>query len=124
MSEDFRSEFPFTLPRWLLDDQGQLHKKGMMRLATARDEMAVQNDSRVQENPAYGVLVMLARVITRLGTLAPLTPELLESLFTRDIGYLRELYNRLNQQGNAHIPAQCPYCSNQFAVELALSGES
>ncbi|MBW4700065.1 MAG: phage tail assembly protein [Aphanocapsa lilacina HA4352-LM1] len=123
MSQGFQSEFAFTLPRGLLGEGGELHRQGTMRLATARDEMAVQKDSRVQANPAYGVLVMLSRVIVRLGTLAAITPEALESLFTRDIAYLRELYNRLNQQGNVHIPAQCPQCSSRFAVELALSGE-
>jgi len=122
--EPLRTEFEFVLPRGLLDHQGHLHRKGVMRLATARDEMAVQQDRRAQDNPAYGALVMLARVIVRLGSLTALTPTLLEGLFTRDLAYLRELYNRVNQQGNAHIPTECPHCSTRFQVELALSGES
>lgn len=118
------TEFNFILPRGLVDEQGGIHRKGSMRLATAKDEIFVQKDRRVQNDPGYGVLVMLSRVITRLGSLSSVTPELLENLFTRDLAYLREFYNRINQEGDAHIPVQCPQCSSQFNVELSLSGES
>jgi hypothetical protein len=119
-----RTEFNFILPRGLVDAQGGIHRQGVMRLATAKDEIYVQKDSRVQQDSAYGVLVMLSRVITRLGSISSITPELLEELFTRDLAYLREFYNRINQQGNAYLPVQCPQCSSQFNVELSLSGES
>lgn len=118
------TEFNFILPRGLVDEQGGIHRQGSMRLATAKDEIFVQKDRRVQNDPGYGVLVMLSRVITRLGSLSSVTPELLENLFTRDLAYLREFYNRINQQGDAYIPVQCPQCSSQFSVELSLSGES
>jgi hypothetical protein len=119
-----RTEFNFILPRGLVDPQGGIHRQGAMRLATAKDEIYVQKDSRVQRDSAYGILVMLSRVIIRLGSLSSVTPELLEELFTRDLAYLREFYNRINQQGNAYIPVECPQCSSHFSVELALSGES
>jgi hypothetical protein len=119
-----RTEFNFILPRGLVDDRGDVHRQGVMRLATAKDEIYVQKDTRVQRDPAYGVLVILSRVITRLGSLSSVTPELLEELFTRDLAYLREFYNRINQQGSAYIPVQCPQCSSEFSVELSLSGES
>jgi hypothetical protein len=118
------TEFNFILPRGLVDEQGGIHRQGSMRLATAKDEIFVQKDRRVQNDPGYGVLVILSRVITRLGSLSSVTPELLENLFTRDLAYLREFYNRINQQGDAYIPVQCPQCSSQFSVELSLSGES
>lgn len=118
------TEFNFILPRGLVDEQGGIHRQGSMRLATAKDEIFVQKDRRVQNDPGYGVLVMLSRVITRLGSLSSVTPELLENLFTQDLAYLREFYNRINQQGDAYIPVQCPQCSSQFNVELSLSGES
>jgi hypothetical protein len=118
------TEFNFILPRGLVDAQGGIHRQGSMRLATAKDEIFVQKDRRVQNDPGYGVLVMLSRVITCLGNLSSVTPELLENLFTRDLAYLREFYNRINQQGDAYIPVQCPQCSSQFNVELSLSGES
>jgi hypothetical protein len=118
------TEFNFILPRGLVDAQGNIHRQGVMRLATAKDEIAVQKDRRVQIEPAYGVLVMLSQVITRLGSLSSITPELLENLFTFDLSYLREFYNRINQEGTAYIPVECPQCSSQFSVELSLSGES
>lgn len=124
-SEDtLRTEFNFILPKGLVDDRGQVHRQGVMRLATAKDEICVQKDRRVQDNPGYGVLVMLSQTITSLGELSSVTPDLLESLFTQDLAYLREFYNRINQQGSAYILVQCPKCSSDFRVEMALSGES
>jgi hypothetical protein len=95
-----------------------------MRLATAKDELMTQKDRRVKNDPAYSTLVILSQVITSLGSLTTVTPEILENLFTQDLAYLRELYNRLNQQESSSQPVQCPECSHQFEVEFALSGES
>lgn len=117
------TEFEFTLPRGLVDPSGQVHRTGLMRLSTARDELLVQKDRRVQNDEHYGTLVLLSLVLTRLGTLDPVTPELLEGLFSLDLAYLKEVYNRLNQQGNLHVPALCPHCSGEFHVELSPPGE-
>jgi len=117
-------EFAFTLPRGFIDAQSRVHRQGVMRLATAKDELWVQKHRQVQDNPTYGFLVMLSQVITRLGSLNSVSSDLLEGLVIRDLAYLREFYNRVNQQGNAHIPANCPHCNTQFAVELELAGES
>lgn len=117
------TEFSFTLPQGLMDAD-RLHRQGKMRLATAKDELWVQAQPQVQNNPSYGALIMLSRVMTRLGSLTSVTPELLEGLVLRDIAYLREFYNRINQNGQAQIPAHCPHCNTQFRVEFALSGES
>lgn len=117
------TEFSFTLPQGLIDNQNRVHRHGVMRLATAKDEIIVQQEPIVQENPAYGVLVMLSQVITRLGSLNSVTPDLLGGLVLRDISYIREFYNRINQQGNALIPTQCPHCMQEFAVKLQLAGE-
>jgi Zn finger protein HypA/HybF involved in hydrogenase expression len=119
-----QTEFDFTLPKGLIDAQGHVHRQGVMRLSTAKDEMLVQKDRLVRDHAAYSVLVMLSRVIVRLGSLTAVTPQFLEGLFALDIAYLREFYNRINQQGEAHIPTECPQCSAHFSVELALSGES
>ncbi|MDY6900290.1 MAG: phage tail assembly protein [Cyanobacteriota bacterium] len=118
------TEFEFTLPRGLVDDKNKVHRHGIMRLATAKDEILVQQEKRVRENPAYGGLFMLSRVITRLGSLNSVSPDLIENLILADISYLREFYNRVNQQGNTHIPTQCPQCNNEFSVRLELAGES
>lgn len=117
------TEFDFILPRGLVDIEGNVHRLGVMRLATAKDEIFVQKNRAAQENSAYEVIVMLSRVITRLGNLTEITPDLLENLFSRDLAYLREFYNRINQQGDAYIPVQCPKCNSNFQVELALAGE-
>jgi hypothetical protein len=117
------TEFEFILPRGLLDEVGVAHRQGVMRLATAKDELMLERDRTAQSNPAYGDLVMLARVITQLGTLADITPTVLENLFTLDLAYLREFYNRINQQDHAYIPTQCPNCQHEYEVDLALSGE-
>lgn len=117
------TEFSFTLPRGLLDPTGVVHQQGTMRLATAKDEIAIQKDRRAQESEAYGELILFARVITQLGTLSETTPELLEGLFTYDLGYLREFYNRVNRTGTAEIPVCCPSCKTSFNTELALAGE-
>ena len=116
-------EFSFTLPRGFIDDQQRVHRQGVMRLATGKDELLVQQTVSAQSNPAYGFLVMLSQVILRLGSLTTIHSSQLETLTIRDIAFLREFYNRLNQQGNAHIPTQCPHCQAEFAVELQLAGE-
>jgi hypothetical protein len=117
------TEFKFTLPKGLIDDQQRVHRHGIIRLATAKDEILVQQDSKVQNNSAYGILVMLSRTITRLGSFNSVSSDYLERLVLPDIFYLRELYNRINQQGNILIPTQCPHCNNQFSTNLELAGE-
>lgn len=118
------TEFEFVLPRGSIDRDNRRHREGVMRLATAKDEIIIQQNKKVRENPAYGFLVMLSRTIVKLGSLDYVSPELLENLVLLDISYLREYYNQINQQGDIHIPAQCPQCNTQFSVELELAGES
>ena len=117
------TKFNFTLPHGIIDDRQKIHRQGTMRLATAKDEITVQNDFRVKENPAYGVLIYLSLVIASLGNLSTITPQLLENLSVLDLAYLREFYNRINQHREAHISVQCPHCQHQLEVELALAGE-
>ena len=123
MSTALLTEFNFRLPRGLVDANGVVHQDGVMRLATARDELAARKHHLVQTYPDYLMLVLLAQVITHLGSLTSVTPEDLENLFTPDLAYLRELYNRVNQTGSAKLSTQCPQCHHQFQTELVLSGE-
>ncbi|MDJ0706128.1 MAG: phage tail assembly protein [Leptolyngbyaceae cyanobacterium MO_188.B28] len=118
------TKFDFVLPRGLVDESGQVHRQGVMRPATARDEIVVDKDPRGRGAPTYRTLLMLSQVITQLGVLTRVMPEQLENLFTKDLAYLREFYNRINQQGDALIATQCPQCNHGFDVELRLSGES
>jgi hypothetical protein len=117
------TKFDFILPRGLVDADGRLHREGVMRLATARDEMVIAKDQKARENDVYTELMLLSRVIMRIGGFTEVTSDLLENLFTLDLSYLREFYNRINQQGAASIPVDCPVCKSQFSAELVLSGE-
>ena len=119
-----QTEFEFTLPRGYVDGDGSLHKHGVMRLATAMDEITPLNDMRVRNNQAYLVIILLARVITQLGSLTRIHPGVIEKLFAADLAYLQEFYRRINEQGTSTIPVTCPECQTQFEVDLAnLGGE-
>ena len=117
------TQLSFTLPRGLVDSNGVVHRQGIMRLATARDELVAHKHRHVQAYPEYLILVLLSQVVMQLGTLESVSPDDLENLLTQDLAYLRELYNRINQTGSAQLPVQCPQCSHQFQTELVLSGE-
>lgn len=113
-----QTEFPFTLPRGYVDAEGNLHREGIMRLATAYDEIAPLKDPRVQANPGYLVIILLARVITRLGGLQQINPKVIESLFASDLAYLQDLYRRLNDYGHNRMEVTCPHCEEKFELEL------
>src|SRR5215211_3281417 len=104
----FRTEFDFVLPRGYLDDTGTLHREGQMRLATAADEILPLRDPRVQGNPAYLVVILLSRVITRLGGVGQITPRTIEGLFATDLAYLQDLYNQLNGPAGDGAAVTCP----------------
>lgn len=92
-----QTEFEFTLPRGYVDRQGTLHKKGRMRLATAIDEIAPLRDPRVRANQAYLVIILLARVITKLGTVEVMETEIIENLFSADLAFLQDFYRKINE---------------------------
>jgi hypothetical protein len=115
----FRTEFPFVLPRGYVDDAGTVHRTGSMRLATARDELVPLRDDRVRENPPYLSVVLLARVITRLGTITDIHAGLVEDLFASDLAFLQDLYRRVNAEGHTRAEALCPSCGHEFAVDIS-----
>ncbi len=120
-----QTEFEFTLPLGYVDQNGNVHKEGVMRLATAMDEIAPLRDPRVRGNQAYLVIVLLSRVITRLGTLSQVTTSVIENLFAADLAYLQALYRRINEEGKTTLPITCPECKAQFELDLAnLGGQS
>jgi hypothetical protein len=97
----FQTEFEFTLPKGYLDGEGNLHRKGIMRLAKAMDEIVPLRDPRVKSNPAYSTVIILSRVITRLGALDEVTPAVIEGLFACDLNYLYQFYRRINELDDA-----------------------
>jgi hypothetical protein len=115
-----QTEFTFTLPKGYVDSEGTLHKSGIMRLATAADEILPQKDPRVQQNPAYLVVILLSRVISKLGDLTNITPQTIEGLFSADLTFLQDFYQRINRNGTAVMKATCPKCEHQFEVENQL----
>ena len=119
-----QTEFTFTLPLGYVDGEGNLHKEGTMRLATAFDEIAPLKDPRVHNNPGYLLLILLSRVVTRMGTLEHINPKTMEGLFAADLSYLQDLYRRINETGNNLVRTQCPHCQQQFEVELTSLGGS
>jgi len=119
-----QTEFPFTLPLGYVDAEGRTHREGVMRLATALDEIAPLKDARVQNNPGYLLIILLARVVVRLGTLDAINPKVIEELFAADLAYLQEFYRRVNENGHNRVTTQCPHCEQRFEVELSGLGES
>jgi len=116
--------FDFTLPMGFVDSEGNLHKKGQMRLATAMDEIVPLSDPRVQANEAYIVIILLARVVTRLGALNQISTTVIENLFAADLTYLQEFYQRINEQGRPTMTVTCPHCQQNVEVDLTdLAGE-
>src|SRR2546430_16255130 len=118
-----QTEFPFTLPRGYVDSEGNLHREGVMRMATAYDEIAPMKDPRVQANPGYLIIILLSRVITRLGQLEHLNPKVMEGLFAADRAFLQHFYRRINHTGHNRLAVICPHCEGNFEVEIASPGE-
>jgi hypothetical protein len=114
-----RTEFAFTLPRGYVDSSGKVHREGTMRLATARDEIEPLRTAEVKQNDAYLTVLLLSRVVTRLGDVTELTPQIVENLFAADFDHLQRLYERINTDGDAVGVVSCPACSESFEVDLS-----
>ncbi|GAB4196434.1 MAG: hypothetical protein OHK0022_13930 [Roseiflexaceae bacterium] len=117
-----QTEFEFTLPRGYVDPEGAVHRNGVMRLATAMDEIAPMRDPRVRSNQAYLVVILLSRVITRLGSLTAINPGVIENLFSADLAYLQDFYRRINETGTSAVEVVCPECEHRFEVEIDRTG--
>lgn len=117
-----QTEYEFTLPIGYQDEDGNLHREGTMRLATAADEISPLRDGRVQANPAYLIVILLSRVVTRLGSVTHINPKVIESLYAADLAYLQNLYNEINQVDQGRLTASCPQCRHAFEVERPAVG--
>jgi hypothetical protein len=116
---ELRTEFAFTLPRGYVDGAGTVQREGVMRLATARDELVPLRDDRVRENPAYLTVVLLGRVVTRLGGIEDVHAGIIENLFAADLAFLQDLYRRINTEGHTRAAVTCPSCQESFEVDIA-----
>ncbi len=120
---ELKTEYEFILPRGYIDSEGNVHREGVMRLANAKDEIVPLNDLRVQRNRAYLIIVLLSRVMTRLGTLPEVNTGIVENLFAGDLRFLEEMYNRINED-EATVRVTCPECGATFEKEFGRLGES
>jgi len=117
-----QTEFSFSLPRGFVDSAGELHREGSMRPATAYDEIAPMRDPRVQTNPGYLVIILLSRVITRLGSIEHINPKVIEGLYSADLAFLQDFYRRVNEDGDTRVAVTCPHCDGNFQVEVSSLG--
>ncbi len=122
MTSQLVTEVSFELPKGYVDAEGTLHRSGTMRLATAADEIYPLRDPRVQGWPAYLIVVLLARVVTRLGSLPDVNPGVMEGLFSEDLAHLQDLYNRINGLIPQVFGVVCPHCGESHDVEVPLLG--
>ena len=118
-----KTEYEFILPRGYVDKDGNLHREGVMRLANAKDEIVPLNDLRVQRNRAYLIIVLLSRVLVRLGDLKEVNTGVIENLFASDLRFLEEMYNRINED-EATVKVTCSECGANFEREFGRLGES
>ncbi len=118
-----QTEYEFSLPRGYVDDEGTLHKDGVMRLASAADEILPMRDPRVQSNPAYLTIILLSRVVSKLGNLQGINPGVIEKLFVTDMTFLQEFYKKINGDGNVMMSVKCPRCGETYQKEISTPGE-
>jgi hypothetical protein len=121
---NLQTEYEFTLPRGFVDKTGTLHRDGIMRLASAKDEITPLEDPRVRRNEAYLLVILLSRVVVRLGEIRDVNPNVIENLFASDLAYLQDLYNRINGNGSSHHSVVCPKCDEEFELDIDAPGES
>lgn len=114
----FQTEFDFTLPKGYLDREGNIHKEGRMRLANAADEILPLKDPRVQQNPGYLTIILLARVVTKLGSMPAVDTRVIENLFTMDLAYLQDLYQRINTMELPVYRGICPHCGKEIEIPV------
>jgi len=120
---ELKTEYEFILPRGYVDKDGTVHREGVMRLANAKDEIVPLSDMRVQRNRAYLIIVLLSRVVTKLGELPEVNTGVIENLFAGDLRFLEEMYNRINED-EAVVNVKCPECGATFDREFGRLGES
>lgn len=117
----FQTEFVFTLPKGFVDPAGVLHREGIMRLATAADEILPMRDPRVQQNPGYLTVILLSRVVTKLGSLPAVDTRVIEGLYTMDLAFLQDLYQRVNAMEQPVYNTVCPHCGEEVQVPINFS---
>ena len=117
------TEYEFELPRGYVDSNGDVHKRGKMRLATAGDEISATRDPRVLSNPSYLTVVVLAKVITELEGMPTIVPNIVERFFTADLAFLQDMYQRINNVEPPKMTVVCPDCGKVFEAPVNFTQE-
>jgi phage FluMu protein gp41 len=120
---EFMTEYEFELPKGYVDEAGTLHKKGIMRLATAADEILPLRDPKVQQNPSYLTIVLLSRVVTQIGSITTINTKTIEKLFTADLQYLQNMYQMINGADAPVMKVACPHCGETHEVPINFTQE-
>lgn len=120
----FQTEYPFELPKGYVDNNGNLHKRGVMRLATAADEILPLKDQRVMQNPSYITIIILTRVIVKLGDLISVDTRVVENMFASDLSYLQDFYQRINNMDTPSYTLECQHCHQKFNLPVSFFGEA
>ncbi|GJL61823.1 MAG: hypothetical protein NPIRA04_04770 [Nitrospirales bacterium] len=113
-----QTEYEFTLPKGYVDRDGNVSKRGTMRLATAADEILPLKDPRVQQNPAYHTVIALSRVVSKLEGISEVNTHVIENMWSSDVSYLQDLYQQINGDGARKISTKCPQCSGSVEVTI------
>jgi hypothetical protein len=123
MTMEMQTVYDFDLPKGYVDQSGTVHKHGKMRLATAGDEISATRDPRVLGNPSYLSIVVLSKVITEIEGVEMVTPALVEKLFTADMAFLQDMYQKINNVEPVTIKVVCPECGKTYEVPLNFTRE-
>lgn len=119
---ELQTMYPFRLPKGYVDGEGALHREGRMRLATAGDELSALRDPRAKADESYVNVLILSKVVTMLGTLSEVTPEIIEGLFISDMEYLQDMYDTINKADKPQIQVTCPHCGQAFVDTINFQG--
>ena len=119
---ELQTVYPFRLPKGYLDREGNLHREGRMRLATAGDELSALRDPRVKADESMMHILLLSKVVISLGTLTEITPEVMEGLFVGDLAFLQNMYETINKVDKPQMQVTCPHCGHQFTATLNFQG--
>lgn len=113
-----QTEYEFTLPKGYVGPDGTICRRGIMRLATALDEIEAARDPGVRSNPDYLPVALLSRVVVKLEGVGQVTPEVIGKLFTADFAFLQNMYETVNNAEEPVIQVQCPHCGKTFTDTL------
>ncbi|GAB4137355.1 MAG: hypothetical protein Fur0037_02400 [Planctomycetota bacterium] len=123
MADDaVKTEYTFELPKGYVDEKGQTHRKVTLREITGADQEAMLNP-QLRNNPAKMLTALLARVITKLGTLEgrQVDAGVTADMFKSDRDFLILKLKEIDSGPEMDIDVECPDCGKKFKAMLDIS---